>query len=108
MIAPARTMTLRPLARHRTLPSRASDDSVYLIVYTPPANLSEVTVGRPPPIDCEDIACDVRCRRRGQKHRHFTYFLRCSDPAHGRPSGEPFRVQHAPRGQHGDELGLHV
>src|SRR5215470_771781 len=108
MTAPARTMTPRPIARDRTLASRASDGSVYLIVYAPPANLSEVTVGRPPPIDREDLACNVRCRRGSQKHRHFTYFLRCPDPAHGRPAGEPFGVEHAPRGQHGDELRLHV
>src|SRR5215510_5328604 len=108
MTAPARTMTPRPIARDRTLASRASDGSVYLIVYAPPANLSEVTVGRPPPIDREDLACNVRCRRGSQKHRHFTYFLRCPDPAHGRPAGEAFGVEHAPRGQHADELGLHV
>src|SRR5215510_3003023 len=108
MTAPARTMTPRPIARDRTLASRASDGSVYLIVYAPPANLSEVTVGRPPPIDREDLACNVRCRRGSQKHRHFTYFLRCPDPPHGRPPSEPFGVEHASRGQHGDELRLHV
>src|SRR5215813_8999443 len=108
MTAPARTMTPRPIARDRTLASRASDGSVYLIVYAPPANLSEVTVGRPSPIDREDLACHVRCRRGSQKHRHFTYFLRCPDPAHGRPAREAFGVEHAPRGQHGDELRLYV
>src|SRR5215471_17535501 len=47
-------------------------------------------------------------RQEKQKHRHFTYFLRCSDAAHGGPPGELLGVEDAPRGQHGDEFGPHV